>query len=181
MSSVHTHVSVGCCTRMLQQFGQFIHGYILVTATLMAHGGNVSRTLTTLSALFASSSFSRLSRWATQALSLSSSSWNWAMVTSLFSSTAFSICSSALNLVFSSSVLRRWAWTQRGGTEEGEKGRVQTLLVKMLLCIYLAFLALTSFPCNLVKVSFVLLVLQLALQAVPLCCQLLQTVTQAAT
>lgn len=66
---------------------------------------------TTLSALCASSSFSRLSRWATQALSLSSSSWNWAMVTSRFSSTAFSICSSALNFVFSSSVLRRWACT----------------------------------------------------------------------
>lgn len=63
----------------------------------------------TFSALSVSNSFSKLSRWATQLLSLSISSWNWAIVTSRLSSTAFSICSSALSLVFSSSVLRRWA------------------------------------------------------------------------
>src|SRR4029434_6086552 len=37
--------------------------------------------------------------------SLWSSSWYWAMVTSLFNSMAFSICSSAVSLVFSSSAL----------------------------------------------------------------------------
>lgn len=128
--------------------------------------------LTTLSALCANSSFSRLSRCATQALSRSSSSWNWAIVTSRFSSTAFSICSSALSLVFSSSVLRRWAYTyvitetKKNGHRLAFVFRSQTHLTIHRDFYYL------------VEVPLILLILQLVLKTVSLCCQLLQTITQ---
>lgn len=46
----------------------------------------------------------------THACSRPTSSLNWAMVFSLFTSTDFSICSSALSLVFSSSRFFRWIW-----------------------------------------------------------------------
>lgn len=148
--------------------------FVYILSTTLVLPAIICTSTFTLSALCASSSFSRLSLCATQALSLSSSSWNWAMVTSRFSSTAFSIWSSALSLVFSSSVLRRWAYTygetvkQNWSSKNADKNtpsagtkkkKIVSLSRKTLL--------------HLIKISLILLILQLALQTVSLCCQLL--------
>lgn len=152
---------------------RLVDTFVYILSTTLVLPAIICTSTFTLSALCASSSFSRLSLCATQALSLSSSSWNWAMVTSRFSSTAFSIWSSALSLVFSSSVLRRWAYTygetvkQNGSSKNADKNTPSAGTKKKKVSLSRKTLL------HLIKISLILLILQLALQTVSLCCQLL--------
>lgn len=169
---------------MLQHYGQFIH--VLVTASLMAHGGNVSCMLTYLVSVVRQQLFLQavpLGNTGPQPLQLLLELGDGHLPVQLhrFQHLQLGAQLSVLQLGAPQVGLDTAGRNRGRGKTQGADTTARALLVKMLICIYPAFLALTSFPCHLVKVSFVLLILQLALQAVPLCCQLLQTVTQAVT